>query len=125
MKAKSELDYKLMFEQAYAFVDIAEFTESEKYKINHRNYSHGYAGISLSALACEIFFKCLIVYNKGEYGRIHNLKELWTNYKELDKNKALYIKYWMINWSFVQKFGLLLFFPTMFPATLHGLLARP
>jgi hypothetical protein len=61
MKEKEDLDVEVMFNQACAFVDCAEFTRSEKYKIEHRTYSHGYAGISLSALACEIFIKCLIV----------------------------------------------------------------
>lgn len=98
MKEKENLNVEVMFSQACAFVDCASFTESEKYKIEHRTYSHGYAGISLSALACEIFIKCLIIIKGGEYNKEHKLDQLWAVYKELDETNAQnvedHLKWW-------------------------------
>jgi len=98
MKDKDNLDIKLMFDQACAFLDCAEYTESEKYKIKNRTYSHGYVDISLSALACEIFIKCLIIEKHGRYGKEHSLKKLWEIYKQLDENKSADVEKWMQDW---------------------------
>ena len=88
MKTASNRDPVLMFEQACAFLECAEFTESEKSRIKYRTKSHGYVDIALSAFACELFIKCLIIYLKGDYSRIHNLFDLWSKYKSLDNVRA-------------------------------------
>lgn len=87
-----------MFEQACAFVDCAEFTEKEKYKIDCRTRSHMYVNISLSALACEIFIKTLIIQNGGVYDREHRLEKLWGIYKGLAPNTAESVETSLKDW---------------------------
>ncbi len=98
MKAKTSLDTKLMFEQACAFVDCAEFIESERYKIYPRTKSHGFVDISISAVACEIFIKCLIIYKGGTYNNQHVLVELWNIYHGIDQSKADKIETALMSW---------------------------
>lgn len=98
MKAKTSLDTKLMFEQACAFVDCAEFTESERYRIYPRTKSHGFVDISLSAVACEIFIKCLIIHKGGTYKNQHVLKDLWNIFRGVDQNEADKIEAALMSW---------------------------
>lgn len=88
MKAKSDLNTKVMYEQACAFLDCAKYTESEKYKIEGRTKSHLYVDMSLSALACEIFIKCLIINKNGDYNNDHTLEKLWHRFKFYDQDTA-------------------------------------
>ena len=53
--------------------------------IDYRSKSHGYVDVALSAFACELFIKCLITCSNGKYLKNHNLSDLWSNYKVLDK----------------------------------------
>ena len=98
MKEKKNLNLNLMFDQACAFVDCAKFTESEKYKIECRTNSHGYVDISLSALACEIFIKCLIIHKGGTYNQEHALVKLWNIYKELDASNSALVEESLLSW---------------------------
>lgn len=98
MKAKASLDTKLMFEQACAFIDCAEFTESERYKIEHRTRSHGFVDLSISALACEIIIKCLIIHNGGTYNNQHVLLDLWNIFRGINQNKADKIEAALMSW---------------------------
>ena len=98
MKDKSALDIKLMFEQACAFVDCAEFTELERNKNTYHNIAYGYVDISLSALACEIFIKSLIICREGTYNHEHKLTELWKIYKGLDSTGSQNIEFSIRRW---------------------------
>lgn len=92
VKDQQELDSVLMFEQACAFCSCAEFTEMEGCKIPNRTRAHTFAGMSLSAFACELFIKCAIVARGGMYGMKHTLNELWDVYHSLDSDAALRIE---------------------------------
>lgn len=98
MKDQKDLDTGLMFEQACAFVDCALSLETEPNKIMQRTRSHFYANLSLSALACEIFIKCLIIQKGGTYKKNHQLDKLWKVYKELDQKEAQEIEQSIKDW---------------------------
>ena len=85
---KKSPDYKLMFDQACAIIDCVGNVQYEGKDINKRVNSHFYVWISLTALACEIWMKCLITANGEEYERNHGLIDLWETYKKVKPNEA-------------------------------------
>lgn len=106
LKMKEPVDLKHMFRHACAFVDCAEACELEPNHIKLRTKSHHTADMVNSALACEIFLKVLLVFNGTDLEtlkRIHELKELWSRYKELDKETALNIETYINNQWFKSK----------------------
>lgn len=90
-------DTKRMFEHACAFSDCARSCEVEPNNIEYRMRSHTVSGIVNSAFSCEIFLKTLLVFNgKKPYG--HELKALWNDFKELDRETAFLVEKGIQNW---------------------------
>ena len=97
---KNPQDYNpiQMYEQGCAFLNCAVYTELEKSNIPCRTNAHMYADISLSAFACEIFIKCLIVLNNETYDNDHLLEELWKKYRALDEIEANKVEMSLKDW---------------------------
>ena len=86
MKDKKKIDKSLMFEQACAFLECADY--AQKNNGPDARKSNGYVYVSLAALACEIYLKCLIINENGAYKNEHSLEELWKIYKNLNMGDA-------------------------------------
>jgi hypothetical protein len=87
-------DPQRMFEHACAFVDCARSCEIEPNNIKYRMQSHTVSGIVNSAFACEVFIKSLLVFNDmpAKELRGHELKKLWSAFKEKDYKTAVSVE---------------------------------
>lgn len=83
-----------MFKHACAFLDCASFCQIEPNNIEYRMSSHTVAGIVNSAFACEVFIKSLLVFYGESFKKLndHELKNLWSKYKNKDVEKALLVE---------------------------------
>ena len=83
-----------MFNQGCAFCDIAELCIKEQNAFKERTQSHFIGGLVNSLLACEIFMKTIIVIkDKNEKPRGHDLTSLWKQIKELDDDLTKNIEF--------------------------------
>lgn len=89
-----------MFKHACAFLDCASYCQIEPNNIEYRMYSHTVAGIVNSAFACEVFIKSLLVFNGESFEKLndHELKNLWSKYKNKDTEKTLLVERGMLQW---------------------------
>lgn len=89
-----------MFRHACAFLDCASCCQKEPNNIEYRMQSHTVAGIVNSAFACEVFIKSLLVFHGEPFKKLndHELKHLWSKYKNKDMEKALLIEQGMRQW---------------------------
>ena len=76
-----------MYNQGCAFCDIAKLCTKEPNVFEERQKSHFIGGLVNSLLACEIFMKTIIVVkDKNEKPKGHDLTKLWKQIKELDND---------------------------------------
>ena len=99
---------KKMFKHACAFADCTYSCNVEIKGAPHLTQPLGIPGIVLSAFACEIFLKALLIFlglpERDVRSYKHHLKRLWEKYKDLDAASAqFFLNVYMSDYS-VQAF---------------------
>ena len=89
MEKDRSLNKEWVFKQGCAFADCAQALEIEgRTKLDMILPTHTHAAISLSAFACELFLKCLLIYSGFGFDNIHKLEDLWNDYKLIAEPEA-------------------------------------